>query len=168
MYVKLSTELKYPRTLETREDYDYVIKNFPREMWLPDYKEVFDSGFYNKVIGKNVVITDGIATYDDVTDDEVKEVQSNSNKWKNWVDLKEGNHLEFSEKYNNVIQYKGKLYVTAVKVNPDSKMAKLGFTEDEAYGYMLGITQDELKDIDIGDDINEIESTGETGVESLS
>ena len=164
----MDTVLKYPKTLETREDYDYVIKNFPREMWLPDYKEVFDSGFYNKVIGKNVVITDGIASYDDVDDEEVKEIQSNSAKWKNWTELSEKNHLEFSEKYNNVIQYKGKLYVTAVRVNPDSNMAKLGFTEDEAYGYMLGLTQSDLNDIETGDDINEIKSANETDVGSVS
>ena len=146
--------MKYPKILETREDYDYVIKNFPREIWLPDYKELFDNAFYSKVIGKNAVVKDGIATFDDISEEEAKEVQENSNKWKDWKELDVNNHLEFSDKYNDVILYKGKLYITSVRLNPESKMAKLGFNEDEAYEYMLGLTKDDLSKLAEEDDLN--------------
>lgn len=33
---------KYPRTLTSKEDYDYIRENFPMEYWLTDYQQLID------------------------------------------------------------------------------------------------------------------------------
>lgn len=33
----------YPKTLNTKEDYEYVKENFPAEQWKPDYQKLLDS-----------------------------------------------------------------------------------------------------------------------------
>jgi len=33
----------YPKTLNTKEDYEYVKANFPKAQWKPDYQKLLDS-----------------------------------------------------------------------------------------------------------------------------
>ncbi len=33
----------YPKTLNTKEDYEYVKANFPEGQWKPDYQKLLDS-----------------------------------------------------------------------------------------------------------------------------
>ena len=38
-----------PKYLNTKEDYDYVKANFPREVWEKFYRELLDKFFYNNI-----------------------------------------------------------------------------------------------------------------------
>ena len=35
----------YPKSLKTKEDYEYVRNNFPKEMWKKDFQALLDSSY---------------------------------------------------------------------------------------------------------------------------
>lgn len=44
-------EKRYPEVLKTKEDYEYVRNNFPREYWEKDFEEILTDGFSYEVVG---------------------------------------------------------------------------------------------------------------------
>lgn len=94
----------YPKFLNTKEDYEYVRANFPREEWEKDFKALLDmqqEWFFVKELGEGEI---------GVSDDTHK--------------------IEVSPSTSNP-DGKAHSYQYELRYNPQCLMARLGYTEAE-------------------------------------
>ena len=95
----------YPNVLQTKEDYEYVRQNFPKEEWQADFQALIDGQ-------------------------------------KAWLFVKELDDAEIGMsdathkiEINNGID-SNKRYQFELRYNPDCKLARLGYTEEQVKGYL--------------------------------
>ena len=63
---------KYPRELNTREDYEFVRNNFPRKYWEEDYKKLLNDSFEDVPVARVSILTTKVEK--DETTGEEKEI----------------------------------------------------------------------------------------------
>ena len=63
---------KYPRELNTREDYEFVRNNFPRKYWEEDYKKLLNDSFEDVPVARLSILTTKVEK--DETTGEEKEI----------------------------------------------------------------------------------------------
>ena len=98
----------YPNTLQTKEDYDYVRQNFPKEKWQSDFQALLDGQkdwFFVK----------------ELADGEIGQ-SDNTHKIEIQQDYTEG---EKSKRYQFELRY-----------NPDCKLAQIGYTEAQVRAWL--------------------------------
>lgn len=99
----------YPSHLNTREDYDYVVANFPKELYVQDFQNLLDTRYDFK--------------FDHFMEDNEK------------VEL-DGNHRIMMEEVEGSKLPKRALYVkTYIEGN---RMEQLGYTEEEVLAIING------------------------------
>ena len=94
----------YPKHLNTKEDYLYVKNNFPKSIWLDDFKKLL-------AMHREWFFVKELATKEEGTEDSTHKV----------VDTTEQDGDVTITKYAQ-FEY---------KVNPNSKLLSIGFTEEE-------------------------------------
>lgn len=94
----------YPKFLNTKEDYEYVRKNFPKEQWEQDFKALLDTQrewFFVKELAEGEI---GLS-------DDTHKIE-----------------VEHSEMSNDS---KSHSYQYELRYNPQCLMARIGYTEEE-------------------------------------
>lgn len=94
----------YPKHLNTKEDYLYVKNNFPKSIWLDDFKKLL-------AMHREWFFVKELSTKEEGTEDSTHKV----------VDTTEQDGDVTITKYAQ-FEY---------KVNPNSKLLSIGFTEEE-------------------------------------
>ena len=92
----------YPKTLKTREDYEFVRQYFPKEKWQEDFQDLLDSMYQWYNVGMIADASDG------VTDDTHKVV----------INEERGTSTKTYYQYEK-------------KMDEHCKLLRLGFTEAE-------------------------------------
>lgn len=98
----------YPKNLNSKEDYEYVHANFPKEYWKKDFEDLLTSS-------KDWFFTGYLSSKEEGIEDSTHKVIDNTEN--NGEDTIISEDKKFS-------QYEYKL-------NPNCKMSRLGFTEEE-------------------------------------
>ena len=121
-------EPKYPKVLRTKEDVEFVVNNFPKEVWFEDLKEIYylARGYY--VLGVNPKYEDKeeggqyikvLSGYDPISEEERKKVMANDDEWDN------GNVItEVVDKTLAEFDYNGKHYCSEYRVLDDSLVGR--------------------------------------------
>ena len=94
----------YPKILNTREDYDYVHANFPKEMWVQDFKNLLEEQYvfnFKKYLEPGETVHLDVPYY--IEDEEYEE--------------------------NGEMKTRKALFVR--EILPGNKMEQLGFTAEE-------------------------------------
>lgn len=91
----------YPKTLASREDYEYVAANFPPELWRPDWQNLLDTMCDWFFVRELTDLSEGVT--DDTHKVEVNEDETGAKTY---------------------TQYEW-------RVNPTCKLFRIGFTEQE-------------------------------------
>lgn len=91
----------YPKSLNTREDYEYVLANFPREDWEQDFCDLLATVYEWENVGK---LKDG---EEGITD--------------------ETHRVEVCEMDESTVER----YQYEYKENPNAKIFRIGYTVDE-------------------------------------
>lgn len=141
-------ELQYPMELKTREDYEFIRNNFPREMYGPDFIELM------AVSGTQTVV--GIARYnrrakedefpyewEAVTGRRQEFLQKALNKHPEKVETititpVEGLEIVLIPDINQTV-------VTKIDYKDDCKMKRLGYTEKDIMNIVYGIDPEEIE-----------------------
>lgn len=93
----------YPKTLASREDYEYVAANFPPELWRPDWQNLLDTmcdWFFDRELADK---SEGI-------EDATHKIEQSEN-----------------ETGTGTVRYVQYVW----RVNPTCKLFRIGFTETE-------------------------------------
>ena len=104
-------QLKYPMFLKTKEDVDFVMKSFPRDMWYEDLKEMYMLSMGYEVLGSNPKYeekddgTTVLLSCDPISDIERKEVMDHDELWENATSITLPDNKEGA-----VFDYKGNQY----------------------------------------------------------
>ena len=139
-------ELKYPKTLETKEDIEFVVKNFPKEIWKDDLNEIYELARGYKVIGKNPKFrSTEIVHLEKVWNDERKVVEDHDADWGEATIVP--NHED-----QITFKYQGIAYLARYQVLPESVVAKAGIDIDWLERTLFGFNDldkvvDEMVDI---------------------
>ena len=122
----------YPRVLRTKEDVEYVINNFPREVWHDDIQELYmmARGYYvvgtdpiYKDIEVNGTIVKTLAGYKPISSEERSDVMEHDDLWENASLVTDtSDTAEFD--------YKGKHYYAEFRVIEDSIVGQAGIDID--------------------------------------
>ena len=145
--------LEYPMILKTREDYEFIIKNFPREKWEVDVQKLIIDAMDTRIVG---VMDNKISNYNEKTVTfHKRDYVHNYKKIIKKMLIK--NHLEVNENFETVFTCKdgselrkyemdkSHLYHTKIIYNPESKLFKIGFTVDELMAITMGILDPSMR-----------------------
>lgn len=164
---------KYPKVLNTREDYEFIRNNFPRKYWEEDYKQLLNDSFavipYAPVkisrdenSGKINKLTRLEKSFN------FEKIRKNKNRFEEYKSLCEKLEKEFDESIllmdNNTIaegiEYEGEKIESNEEIRlfsdslacvchniekPDSKIRKLGYTPEQIFDYIIGISEEEFE-----------------------
>ena len=136
-------EMKYPETLETREDYEMIRKNFPKKIWEHDYLELLINAYTNIVVGKSPTWY-----FKDKKDPESAEFVCTPVDQK-LEDTILANEDKFTSEekvnfFNRVVTYQGVKYLIRLKENTEAKLFQLGYTPDIIMAYLFDIEIPEI------------------------
>jgi hypothetical protein len=118
----------YPKVLRTKEDVEFVVNNFPKEIWYEDLKELYylSRGYY--VLGTNPVYKDietngvtikTLSGYEPISDEERADVMEHDDLWENAAAITDtSDTAEFD--------YKGKHYYAEFRLLEDSVVGQAG------------------------------------------
>ena len=146
----------YPKILKTKEDVEYVVKNFPKDFWYEDLKELYylSRGYY--VVGTNPVFrdieTDGgkvktLSGYEPISDEERADVMEHDDLWENATAVTDtSDTAEFD--------YKGKHYYAEFRLLEDSVVGKAGISID----WLENLLFDKERFDNIMNDLDEMQS----------
>lgn len=165
----------YPQTLETREDYEYIRKNYPKEIWEKDYLELLIGSYKNIIVGKNptwnfpdpedketvVFNYDLFSTIDD-NGALAKRILENPDKW---------TKVEEINFFYKVVTYHGVRYLVYLMEDRESKLFKLGYDPDTIMAYLFDLEVpdiiengvEELKEEEVLKALEEEEENGREG-----
>lgn len=147
----LDNTLEYPAILKTRADYEFIIKNFPREKWEIDVQKLIIDSMDTKIVGAidnrkefpkgmNLYKRDYIHNYKKF----IKKMLLKNNR-----EVNENYELVFTCKDGSEIRKYGvddfHLYHAKIIYNPESKLFKIGFTVDELMAITMGILDPSTK-----------------------
>lgn len=104
----------YPKHLNTKADYEYVMVNFPTEQWLPDFQKLLDS--YQQWVTTGTVESEEAG----VTDDTHRVISEQSED-------------------NSTTTY----YQQELQQNPTAKIFRLGYTVSEVEDIISSATNSE-------------------------
>ena len=145
---------QYPKLLKTREDYEFIRKNFEPQLWMEDFRQLLSSSTEEKVVGTCRVVKKNKTEYKPV---KMKFFKGNEN-------LKEFYERRLDEDYvvcasidkDTEARYYGTQPITKKtecvmvkhQVKPNSKMEALGYTQEDLICLSLGIDPAGLELID--------------------
>jgi hypothetical protein len=135
--------LEYPQTLETREDYEFIRKNFPKNIWDHDYLELLMDAYTNVVVGKSPTWY-----FKDEKDPESAEFSCTPID-KELEDTILSNEDKFTSEekvnfFNRVVTYQGVKYLIRLEENQNSKLFQLGYTPDLIMAYLFELEIPEI------------------------
>ena len=145
---------KYPKLLKTREDYEFIRKNFDPKLWMEDFRQLLNSSMEEKVVGTCRVVKKNKEEYAPV---KMKFFKGNES-------LKEFYERRLDEDYvvcasidkDTEARYYGTQPITKKtecamvkhQVKPNSKMESLGYTQEDLVCLSLGIDPSGLELLD--------------------
>ena len=145
---------QYPKLLKTREDYEFIRKNFDPKLWMEDFRQLLNSSMEEKVVGTCKVVKKNKDEYAPV---KMKFFKGNES-------LKEFYERRLDEDYvvcanidkDTEARYYGAQPITKKtecvmvkhQVKPNSKMESLGYTQEDLVCLSLGIDPSGLELLD--------------------
>ena len=153
---------KYPRTLTSKEDYDYIRENFPMEYWLTDYQQLINDSI--EVVP--IFVCDKVHIKKGKHAEIIKVHRVKESEKKFLTELVKDNpgiSLYFDESkypYTDLREYElengSKKYILVrTQEKKDSKAKRLGIDLDDIISYTIGIDpsilHEEVKENDAGE-----------------
>ena len=145
---------QYPKLLKTREDYEFIRKNFDPKLWMEDFRQLLNSSMEERVVGTCLVVKKNKNEYTPV---KMKFFKGNES-------LKEFYERRLDEDYvvcasidkDTEARYYGTQPITKKtecvmvkhQVKPNSKMESLGYTQEDLACLSLGIDPSGLELLD--------------------
>lgn len=127
-------EKKYPMFINTKEDFDYIIKNFPKEMWKDDILNLYADGLQFEPLHRVKLENDKFVRLEDYTKIEVSPYFSDPSTDYNYLGGYGDGRYEYREFKDNVI-IEGELVT-----RPGSKLDSFGldivYVQDLLFGDM--------------------------------
>lgn len=163
---------QYPQVLSTKEDYEYVRQNFPREYWEKDFEELLSEGYSYKVLG---IVPD---EYFDKSNEELEKTRFNDEEFSKVLtpvpEKKATTLLNHQAEWESreitfditMVRWNKKTYVVVFVPDPDSKIAKVGYTTDELIEILFPVENYE-QEISNGIDYSKIDVDNMTDEEVM-
>lgn len=145
---------QYPKLLKTREDYEFIRKNFDPKLWMEDFRQLLNSSMEEKVVGTCKVVK---KNKDECAPVKMKFFKGNES-------LKDFYERRLDEDYvvcasidkDTEARYYGTQPITKKtecvmvkhQVKPNSKMESLGYTQEDLVCLSLGIDPSGLELLD--------------------
>ena len=143
-------EKEYPKLLKTREDYEFIMTNFPKEKWELDVNKLLFDAFDIRVVGvlevsdkytpdMNFSKRNYVLNYKKILKKLLRTVEDIDSDFEKVLQLDDNSELR---KYKEFPKY---YFHARIIENPNAKAIKLGFTIDELYALLFGLLDPSLK-----------------------
>ena len=143
-------EKEYPKLLKTREDYEFIMTNFPKEKWELDVNKLLFDAFDIRVVGvlevsdkytpdMNFSKRNYVLNYKKILKKLLRTVEDIDSDFEKVLQLDDNSELR---KYKEFPKY---YFHVRIIENPNAKAIKLGFTIDELYALLFGLLDPSLK-----------------------
>ena len=145
---------QYPKLLKTREDYEFIRKNFDPKLWMEDFRQLLNSSMEEKVVGTCRVVKKNKNEYTPVKkkffkgDESLKEFYERRLDEDYVVCASIDKDTEARYYGTQPITKKTECVMVKHQVKPNSKMESLGYTQEDLVCLSLGIDPAGLELID--------------------
>ena len=146
----MMSDKQYPMILQTREDYDFIMANFPKEKWEPDVNKLLFDAFEEIIVGvvnisdnytedMKLFKKDYVHNYKKIIRKFFRIVEDIHSDYEKIIEFKDRSELR---KYTDFDKY---YFHIKTRVNPNSKAIRIGFTTDELFAIVFGFLDPTLK-----------------------
>ena len=145
---------QYPKLLKTREDYEFIRKNFDPKLWMEDFRQLLNSSMEERVVGTCLVVKKNKNEYTPVKkkffkgDESLKEFYERRLDEDYVVCASIDKDTEARYYGTQPITKKTECVMVKHQVKPNSKMESLGYTQEDLVCLSLGIDPAGLELID--------------------
>ena len=141
---------EYPKVLLTREDYEFIMTNFPREKWEPDVNKLLFDSFDIKVVGvlevsdkytpeMNITKKNYVFNSKKILRKFYRVIEDTESDFERILQLNDNSEIR---KYKEFPKY---YFHARLVENTKSKAYKIGFTVDELYAILFGLLDPSIK-----------------------
>lgn len=142
--------IKYPMILRTREDYEFIINNFPKEKWEKDVHKLLFDAYEDTLVGvlevsdkysETMKITkkDYVRNYKKIIRKFFRIIGDTTSEYEKIIEFTDGSELR---KYTGFDKY---YFHMRTRIDKESKAIRIGFTIDELFAILFGFLDPNLK-----------------------
>lgn len=143
--------IEYPKLLQTREDYEFIMTNFPKEKWEPDVHKLLFDAFEDVLVGVvkisayNYKETDKLFKKDYVTNYKkiirklFRITEDTTIGYETIIRFNDNSELRKYKEFDNYY------FHVKTRVDPEAKAIRIGFTTDELFAILFGFLDPSIK-----------------------